>query len=137
MSTNTQSLDTLANEVWNFVGDAADHDLPPLWSAEITRHATDPGWMCRVRVDGEPTNSAALYEAINAYARYWGVKVQFGKPYPGSLWPSRQQRDLTVEVSYMGVSILLYVLVDAEFEPEQVYATGPFAALILGQDVTA
>ena len=135
MQTNTQSLDTLANEVWNFVGDAADHDLPPLWKAELERYATDTGWTCRVRVEGPVLDSAALYEALAVYARHFGVEVEFGTPYRGSLWPSRIQRQLTVSVRYAGVSIELYVLVDGRFEaPVPVHVTGPFAGLLLGGD---
>lgn len=140
MRTNTQSLDTLANELWNFLGDATDHDLPPLYSVSFDRYATDRGWRCRARVDGPPLESAVLYESISAYARYWGVKVQFGEPYPGGLWPSKKQRTLTVQAVYMGVSIELYALVDGEFEPPQpepVRVTGAFADFLLGEDVTA
>ena len=125
---NTQSLDTLANELWNFLGDAADHDLPPLYRVQIDRGATDPGWRCVARVDGAPRDSAALYDSISTYGRYWGVEVRFGEPYDGSLWPSGQQRQLTVEVSYAGVAIELYALVDGAFEP-------PVAPLAVGDRV--
>lgn len=136
-TTNTQSLDTLANEVWDFVGIAADHDLPALYKVELSRHAFDPGWTCQARIEGDPLDSAGLYESISAYARYLGAEVQFGKPYgPVNIWPSGKQRQLTVNVRYMGVEIELYALVDGTFElPAPVHVTGPMAGLLVGGEL--
>lgn len=123
---NTKPLDTLANELWDFVGLAPDLDLPRLRRVTLSRWDDEDGWKAEAHIKSD--DRAADIEGVYAYARYTGGTVKLVAPYPGSQQPSGWQMDLSVEVVVAGLRLRVLVILDADAYAEAMAADRAVAA---------
>lgn len=136
MLANTQPLDSLAAELWDFVGIAPEYDLPALWQVSLSRQCDEPdGWKCRAAVKTLAQDSAAAYQAVAEYARFAGTQVVLGEPYKSGVWPSGTQRTVSTTLTFMGVAVEVAGWVDGDFTPPPVpepapVVPGSFAELV-------
>ena len=138
---STKPLDSLTAELFDFLGLGPDVDLPTLDRATLNRSQRDDGW----KVDAYPNekDAGSAIDAVYGWARYAGSEVRLMTPYPGSIQPSGWQVSLSTAVVVGGVRVGIHANLDADRYaeamaadreiPEQVYAVGPFAGLVLGQ----
>lgn len=136
-TTTDKPLDILSNEVWDFVGLAADLGLPRIDRVAMFRAQHDEGWRITAHVDHR--TPAEAIEAVYAYANYTGGTVLVRTPFAAAYQPSGFQVSLEARIVVVDVRIEIVANLDADRYAEAmvadrtlVHVTGPFAGLLLG-----
>jgi hypothetical protein len=113
-------LDSLAAELWDFLGLAPDLDLPALRKIELKRWSDDAGWKASALVERRSTADAI--EAVYAYAAYAGGSVHITTPFPCTAQPSGMQVALSAFIVIAEVAIEIGANLDADQYAEAMVA---------------
>ena len=132
-TTDQRAID-LMPQLRDLFGLAEDLDLPHLTRVEFGANAGDTGWTVTAQL--RSMSDHASYAALLAWSQ--GIAPVLDDPHPAKYMPSGLYRRASVTVVVGEVSVRIWAHVDGDFippRPEPVRVTGPFAGLLLGEDV--